>query len=208
VDNDSATALAALALPAGRARDRALAHLETAKAEKVEDNDAIPLDSGTRGWSWTRGAFGWTEPTARALLALRVLRPGSPAIADGFATLADRQCADGGWNYGNRVVLGERLSGFAQTTAVAMMGLQGADPEVVARGRRSLGRLWREERKGGLSLAMATAALHLHGDPDAREAESALVDLFAGTGFMGDTGALGWAVIATGAGLDRLAVPA
>jgi hypothetical protein len=208
VDNDSATPLAALALPAGAARDRALAHVEAVKGTKVEDNGAIPLDTGTRGWSWTRGAFGWTEPTARALLALRMLRPGSPAIADGFATLADRQCADGGWNYGNPIVLREELPGFAQTTAAAMMGLQGGGREVVTRGRRALGRLWREEREGGLSLAMATAALHLHGDPDAREAESALEDLFARTGFLGDTGALAWAVIATGPGLDRLAVPA
>jgi hypothetical protein len=208
VDNDSATALAALALPAGEARDRALAHVEGAKAEKVEDNAAIPLDGGTRGWSWTRGAFGWTEPTARAVLALRILRPGSPAIADGFATLADRQCADGGWNYGNPLVLGEELPAFAQTTAAAMMGLQRADREVVRRGRRALGRLWRDEREGGLSLAMATAALHLHGDPDALDAESSLVDLFARTGFLGDLGALAWAVIATGPGLERLTVTA
>lgn len=207
VDNDSATPYAALALPAGLARDRALDHIETAKAEGTAEDPMVPHDARTEGWSWTRGAFGWTEPTGRALLALRVLRPDSAAIADGLATLADRQCADGGWNYGNALVLGEELPGFAQTTAAALIGLQGAAAELVEPGLAALRRLWREEHQGALSLAMATAALRLHRDPDAGEAEVALRQLAAGAGFAGDTVSLAWAAIATGPGLDRLVVP-
>ncbi len=207
VDNDSATPYAALALPAGPARDRALHHIETAKAERTGDDSMVPHDAGTRGWGWTRVSFGWTEPTARALLALRVLRPDSDAIADGIATLADRQCVDGGWNYGNPVVMGEELPGFAQTTAAALIGLQGAGDEIVGSGLVALRRLWREEHQGGLSLAMATVALRLHDDPDAREAEVALRALADGDGFLGDTVTLAWASIATGPGLDRLVVP-
>lgn len=207
VDNDSATSYAAIALPAGAARDRALRHIETAKAERTGDDAMAPHDARTQGWSWTRVAFGWTEPTARALLALRVLRPDSEAIADGIATLADRQCFDGGWNYGNPVVMGEELPGFAQTTAAALIGLQGAPDEIVRPGLGALRTLWRRERQGGLSLAMATAALRLHHDPDARAAEAALRTLADGDGFLGDTLALAWAVIATGSGLDRLVVP-
>jgi hypothetical protein len=206
VDNDSATAYAALALPAGPARDRAIRHMETAKAERTAEDPMVPHDASTQGWSWTRGAFGWTEPTARALLALRVLRPDSAAIADGLATLADRQCSDGGWNYGNPVVLGEELPGFAQTTAAALIGLQGAADEIVQPGLAALRALWRAEHQGALSLAMATAALRLHEDPDAREAEDALQQLSEGAGFLGDTVSLAWAAIATGPGLDRLVV--
>ncbi len=207
VDNDSATPIAALALPAGPARDRALDHIETAKAEGTAEDPSVPHDARTKGWSWTRDTFGWTEPTGRALLALRVLRPDSAAIADGLATLADRQCADGGWNYGNPVVLGTELPGFAQTTAAALLGLQGADAAIVEPGLAALRRLWREEHQGGLTLAMATAALRLHHDPDAREAEVALRQLAAADGFLGDTVSLAWAAIATGPALERLVVP-
>jgi hypothetical protein len=207
VDNDSATPYAALALPAGPARDRALRYIETAKAERTADDPMVPHDARTQGWSWTRGTFGWTEPTARALLALRVLRPDSPAIADGVATLVDRQCTDGGWNYGNPVVLGEELPGFAQTTAAALIGLQGAADEIVQPGLAALRELWRAEHQGALSLAMATAALRLHDDPDARAAEDALVQLAGGAGFLGDTVSLAWTVVATGPALDRLVVP-
>jgi hypothetical protein len=205
VDNDSATPLAALALPPGGARERALDHLESARGEIVADGGEAPHDASLRGWSWTRGTYGWTEPTARALLALRSLRPDSDTIADGIATLADRQCLDGGWNYGNPEVLGAELPGFAQTTAAAMIGLQGAAPEVERRGLAALRGLWREEREGGLSLAMATAALKLHGDPDAGEADAALAGSSDGSAFLGDHIALAWAAIATGPGLDRMA---
>jgi hypothetical protein len=204
--NDSATALAALAMPAGPTRDRALTHLETAKAERIDEDPLVEHDGATQGWSWTRGTFGWTEPTARALLALRVLRPGSAAIADGLATLTDRQCSDGGWNYGNTVVLDEELTGYAQTTAAALIALQGIGGPGVRRGLEALRRLWREEHEGALSLAMATAALRLHGDLDAAEAERALGQLAAGAGFLGDTVSLAWAALATGPGLRRLAV--
>lgn len=206
VDNDSATSVAALALPAGAMRDRALTHLESTKAERVDDDPLIPHDDTTQGWSWTRGSYGWTEPTSRALLALRVLKPDSPAIADGVATLIDRQCSDGGWNYGNTVVLDVDLTGYAQTTAAALISLHGAAAGAEHRGLQALRRLWREEREGALSLAMSTAALRIHGDPDVVQAEQALGELAAGAGFLGDTVALAWAVLATGPGLARMAV--
>ena len=38
--------------------------------------------------------------------------------------LFDRQCAGGGWNYGNSEVLGQKLHAYVPTTALALLALQ------------------------------------------------------------------------------------
>ena len=167
---------------------------------------AIPHDASVHGWAWTEETFGWVDPTARAVLALRLLRPDAPAIEDGVGMLRDRETVGGGWNYGNRVVFGGDLWPYAQTTASALIALQGADPALEQRGLSTLRRLWRDEREGGLSLAMSSAALRLHGDADADASERALLDLFDRTAFMGDVVTLAWSAIATGPSLARLEV--
>jgi hypothetical protein len=206
VVNDSATAYAAIAFDAGDARERALDHLEAAMAPDTRSTSDVPFDASVHGWAWTEATFGWIDPTARAVLALRLFRPRTTAIDDGIGMLRDRETVGGGWNYGNRVVLGEDLPPFAQTTAAAMVALQGADPTLEARGLSALRRLWPEERDGGLTVALATAALRLHGDEDAVASERAVFDVFERTGFMDDVVALAWAAIATSPALERLAV--
>ena len=166
----------------------------------------VPHDASVHGWAWTEGTFGWVDPTARAILALRLFRPGAPAIDDGIGLLRDRETAGGGWNYGNRVVFGDDLWPYAQTTAAALVALQNVDPELQARGVSALRRLWREEREGGLSVAIATAALRLDGDEDADASERAMEELFERTAFMGDVVALAWSAIATGPALTRMVV--
>lgn len=206
--SDAATPLAAVALAAGEARERALDHLLANRAQRVPDTPEIPHRPDVAGWGWTPDTFGWVEPTARAVLALRLLRPGAEgAIADGVALLEDRECVGGGWNYGNRIVLGEELPPYAQTTAVALLGLQGLELPAVERGLGVLRRLWRAER-GGLTLAQALAAFRLAGDPEAGAVERALARRFEETGFLGDAVALAWAVVATGEGLERIRVRA
>lgn len=204
--NDSATGLAALALPPGPGRERALDHLERTRAERVEPSEAVPLDADAIGWAWARGTASWTEPTARALLALRHLRPGSGAIADGIALLRDREAAGGGWNYGNRTVLDEDLPPYVQTSAIALIALRGADAPLESRGLEVLTGLWRTESSGGLSVATTLAAFRLHGrDAEAADAAELLEALVSETGLVGDAVALAWAAIATGDGLGRLA---
>jgi hypothetical protein len=206
VVNDSATAFAAIAFDAGDGRERALNHLEATLARSVRSTTAIPHDASVHGWAWTEGTFGWVDPTARAVLALRLLRPDAPAIDDGIGMLRDRETVGGGWNYGNRVVFGDDLWPYAQTTAAAMVALQRADAELVGRGLSTLRRLWREERDGGLSVALSTAAFRLNGDEDAEASERAAFELFERTGFMGDVVTLAWSAIATGMALTRLKV--
>jgi len=205
VESTSATALAALALDPGAARDRALAVLPRLRARRAAADRLVPHDTATRGWGWTPTTFGWVEPTAWAVLALRRLRPAAPEIADGLRVLADRECVGGGWNYGNRVVYGEALAPFVQTTAAAVLALQGAQPDLLARGRRILVERAIEEQ-GGLSLALTLAALRLTGDEPPAELEDALAARFAATAFLGDVTATAWAALATGPGLERLRV--
>ena len=95
---------------------------------------------------------------------------------------------------------------YAQTTAVALLALQGTDPELEGRGMDALRTLWRDEREGGLSLAMSNAVLGLRRDSDAAEARRALFDLFERTAFLDDVVTLAWAAIATGPALSRLGV--
>lgn len=206
VVNDSATAFAAIGFEAGDARERALDHLEATLGRSYRSTAAIPHDPSFRGWAWTEDTSGWVDPTSRATLALRLLRPDALAIADGLGLLADRETVGGGWNYGNRVVFDDDLWPYAQTTAVALLALQGSDAELEGRGMHVLRTLWRDEREGGLSLAMASAVLELRGDADAPEARHALFDVFEHTAFLGDVVTLAWAAIATGPALSRLGV--
>ena len=195
--NDSATGLGAIALGPGPERERALDHLESTQGRRVGWSSAVPIDPSAIGWAWARGTASWVEPTARALWALRVARHESPRIADAVALLRDRESVGGGWNYGNRVVLGEDLPPFAQTTAIALIGLSGLDADLEARGLRSLGRLWRVESAGGLSLATALVAFREHGRANAAQAvRTVLNDLMERTRLLDDGVALGWAALA------------
>ena len=209
--NDSATSLAALALPAGAGREAALDHVMAHQAIKLtSSSDVVPLDPAYRGWSWTPFTFGWIEPTSRNLLALQMLRPTATAeINDAVSLLADRSCVGGGWNYGNREVWDKELEPYAQTTAIALIGLQGAgDPKVIQDGYTVLRRLWPVE-DGGMSLGLSLIALRFAPDADDGErsdVEAALSKSFDTTAFLDDTVALVWATLATGDSLDVIRV--
>jgi hypothetical protein len=210
-DNDSATALAALSLPDGPRRERALDHVVSNPARRVPADPVTPHDPNLTGWGWADGTAGWVEPTARTLLALRLLRPNaSGAIDDAAAFLADRECVGGGWNYGNRIVYDQPLPPFGQPTAVALVGLHGmsvpgSNGDVVTRGVDALRRLWPVEM-GPLTLGATLAAFRLHGLPDANDVATELERTLDDSS--PDVIALAWVALASGPGLSRLAVAA
>ena len=77
----------------------------------------------------------------------------------GVRVLTRLQCADGGWNYGNASRQRVDLRGYAQTTAIALIALQGESE----RARRAPGcgflrRTWHVE-PGGLTTAQTLARL-------------------------------------------------
>jgi hypothetical protein len=148
----------------------------------------IELDPTILGWPWADGTFSWVEPTALAVLALRAaLARGAVAdreaaerrISDAVRLFADRKSTGGGWNSGNRRILGEDIEPYPDTTAWALLALRpvagnAAVRESVAR----LGSLMRSNRSP-LARALAALAQRAHGE-DARAMTELLASQCAG----------------------------
>ncbi|MSV35626.1 MAG: hypothetical protein EXQ47_08525 [Bryobacterales bacterium] len=104
-----------------------LARLHISKADR---------DISLKAWPWKPGNSSWLEPTVHAVVALR-----QAARAVSLDTVARRELAervrigeeqlwsvrgrDGGWNYGTPLALGIELPSYPETTALALVGLQG-----------------------------------------------------------------------------------
>jgi hypothetical protein len=95
---------------------------------KAENNKTL------KGWPWKPDTSSWVEPTSHALVALRKAAPkitGDPSkslnerIRTGEKQLLDCRSNDGGWNYGSPEALGVDLPSYPETTALALVGLQG-----------------------------------------------------------------------------------
>ena len=89
------------------------------------------LDVSHTGWPWRAGNAAWIEPTAHTLVALKKVARTYPSTAlrsrvrDAEAMILTRRCRDGGWNCGNPNVLSFDLPSYPETTALALLGLQG-----------------------------------------------------------------------------------
>jgi hypothetical protein len=128
----------------------------------------VEMDPSLKAWPWRPGNSSWIEPTAHALVALKKVRQWQSEsklegrIRSGEKMILERRCSDGGWNYGNRKVLGEQLPSYPETTALALLGLAGnggldlAAPLEVAR------KFWREAHSP-LARAWLRVALGSHG---------------------------------------------
>jgi len=90
----------------------------------------VELNEDLIGWSWTPVSFSWVEPTSYFLIALKKLKGQLPGkvmderIQQGEMMIYDRMCENGGWNYGNAAVYGDRLWPYPDTTAIALIALQ------------------------------------------------------------------------------------
>ncbi len=100
------------------------------------------------GRPWSGGTSSWVEPTALAVLALEkaeqiwqvdslLAERVSRRMRLGRAMLLNRRCPDGGWNYGVPRALGSPLPSYPETTAMALLGLQQADPAALAASYRA-----------------------------------------------------------------------
>ncbi len=88
-------------------------------------------DTGLKAWPWKPGTSGWLEPTVHAIIALQQAASKFPSsdlsdrVRRGQAQLLDVRGVDGGWNYGSPRALGVELPSYPETTALALVGLQG-----------------------------------------------------------------------------------
>ena len=124
-----------------------------------------------QGWPWRDGNAAWIEPTAQALVALKKVAKhygGSELdrrVSDGEAQILSRRCSDGGWNCGNPNVLSYDLPSYPETTALALLGLQGRRREELAE-PLALAVRYRAETRSSLARAWLVIALRCHGgDP-------------------------------------------
>ena len=141
-------------------------------------------DVSHQGWPWLAGNASWVEPTVQALVALKKVAKNyggaelNRRVAEGEALLLSRRCSDGGWNSGNPNVLNYDLPSYPETTALALMGLQGRTAAELA-GPLELAARFRAETRSSLARAWLVIALRCHGgDPQpAGEAVSASADI-------------------------------
>lgn len=127
------------------------------------------LDVSHQGWPWRPGNAAWIEPTAHALIALKKISPHYPSaelerrVREGEDLVLSRRCADGGWNCGNPNALNFNLPSYPETTALALIALQGRTPADL-NGPLEVARRFRAETKSSLARAWLTIALRNHGD--------------------------------------------
>lgn len=129
----------------------------------------VDQDPKLRGWPWRPNNNSWVEPTVHGLLALSWM----PGIAIDIAIrhrrdmatkmLLDRRCTDGGWNYGNKRVLGETLPSYPETTGIALVGLSNSGLDLASGIEMAKKHL--ATTKGAYARAWLTLALNLHKQP-------------------------------------------
>lgn len=138
----------------------------------------VEFDASLSGWPWQTGTSSWVEPTAHALMALgrvagRREHTGlEDRIAVGRRMLLDRRCRDGGWNYGNRRVLGADLPSQPETTALALMALNGHAEIRWGEMLDRVARLWRATASPLARAWLGACLLQYRGErPDAPQNE-------------------------------------
>lgn len=123
-------------------------------------------DIGLKAWPWKPETSGWVEPTVHALVALKqaAAKISSSELRErvrmGEEQLINVRTRDGGWNYGSPAALGVDLPSYPETTALALVGLQGQSDlesafDVAARQL--------QQTPSPLARAWLTIALRLHG---------------------------------------------
>jgi hypothetical protein len=119
-----------------------------------------------KGWPWKPNSASWVEPTSHAIVALKQasVKVSSDKLWErvriGEAHLMDVRCSDGGWNVGNRSARQQDLVAYPETTAIALLALQGHSDlgKSIDLATRLAG-----ETISPLARAWLTIALRMHG---------------------------------------------
>jgi hypothetical protein len=114
--------------------DRATQWLISAAGKPLERSPEYGHDGRLIGWPWVVGTHSWQEPTAWSVLALKAIGLADhPRTREGIKLLVDRLLDIGGCNYGNTVVLGQRLRPHIEPTGITLVALAGEtidDPRI------------------------------------------------------------------------------
>jgi hypothetical protein len=113
---------------------RAQERLLSIEGGRIEPSPDFGHDPQLVGWPWVVGTHSWQEPTAMSVLALKALGlKNHPRTRQGLKLLVDRLLIVGGCNYGNTVVLGQRLRPHVEPTGLTLLALAGEqidDPRI------------------------------------------------------------------------------
>lgn len=127
-------------------------------------------DVSLKCWPWKPGNSGWVEPTVHALVALKQASAKLSSselrsrVQMGEAQLVDVRSRDGGWNYGSPAALGVDLPSYPETTALALVALQGRNDLSNYLGKAfDLARRQMGETPSPMARAWLTIAMRLHG---------------------------------------------
>jgi hypothetical protein len=82
-------------------------------------------DPSIKGWPWIADTHSWVEPTALAMMALKLAGYGfHDRVKEATRLLLDRQLPRGGWNYGNTFVFEQELRPMPLSTGIALNALK------------------------------------------------------------------------------------
>ena len=155
----------------------------------------VDLDPSLKAWPWRPGNASWIEPTAHALVALKKARSAGTRpriearIRMGEKMILDRRCGDGGWNYGNRKVLGTELPSYPETTALALLGLAG-NPALDLAAPLAVAQNYFRETRSPLAKALLSVSLRSYSITVARSEAAGRDTLINALEMIGASGAL------------------
>lgn len=144
---------------------RGIGWLLSVEGSRLEQSETFGHNMQLAGWPWAEGTHSWLEPTTFAVLALKAAGQSTHSrTREAVNLLLDRQLPGGGCNYGNTVVLGQKLRPHVQPTGIALVALAGESDaggriaKTIAWLRRSIG-----PETTAVSLAWAVLGLKAHG---------------------------------------------
>lgn len=95
------------------------------KSQYIETTEIVTLDGTLIGWPWISDTFSWVQPTSYAIFALKLVGLNEhERVKEAEALLFDRMCRQGGWNFGNPIILHRQIEPSLSETAIALFALQ------------------------------------------------------------------------------------
>lgn len=147
------------------AAGRAIAWILSLRVESPAQTSEMGHNTRLQAWPWVEGTHSWVEPTAINLMALKRSGQGDhPRSREAVGMLVDRVLPTGGWNYGNRIVLGNTLRPQVQPTGLVLAALAG-EPTAARACELSLTYLGQSlsDRTTTASLCYALIGAAMHG---------------------------------------------
>jgi hypothetical protein len=107
---------------------RATRWIDSIGGKPSEQSEDLGHDTTLIGWPWVEGTHSWGEPTAFSVLALKATgQHDHPRTREAVRLLIDRLLPEGGANYGNTFVLGQKLRPHLEPTGVVLAALAGEE---------------------------------------------------------------------------------